>query len=251
MLNQREVVLITILLSTFIILFMGVMIVSLFALFKKKRDGYLKEKKLLQAEYEQTILQTRLEIQEQTLRTLSQEIHDNIGQALSLVSLNLNTISTSEPEKLALTHDLIDRAIQDLRDLSKSLNPERVVQVGITEAIQHELRNLEKTGKFKTTFNEAEESFSLSSEKEIVLYRMIQETINNIIKHAKASQIDVTIDKDHISISDNGVGFDVSNTPSSGIGLGNIYQRASMIGIKASIKSSPGNGTCIIFTHKD
>lgn len=250
MLNEREVVLITILLSTFIILFMGVMIVSLFTLFKKKRDGYLKEKKLLQAAYEQTILQTRLEIQEQTLRTLSQEIHDNIGQALSLASLNLNTISTNEPEKLGHTHELVDRAIQDLRDLSKSLNPERVGQVGISEAIQHELRNLERTGRFKTSFKEGEESFSLSKEKEIVLYRMIQETINNIIKHAKASHVDVVIDSNSIVVRDNGVGFDVSDAPTSGIGLGNIYQRAAMIGMNASIRSSPGNGTSVIFTHK-
>ena len=250
MLNEREVVLITILLSTFIILFMGVMIVSLFTLFKKKRDGYLKEKKLLQAEYEQTILQTRLEIQEQTLRTLSQEIHDNIGQALSLASLNLNTISTTEPEKLNHTNELVDRAIQDLRDLSKSLNPERVGQVGIAEAIQHELRNLEKTGKFKTSFIEGEESFSLSKEKEIVLYRMVQETINNIIKHSKADLVEVVIDNNRIVVSDNGIGFDVSNAPASGIGLGNIYQRAAMIGIHASINSSPGNGTTVTFTHK-
>lgn len=204
--------------------------------------------------FEQTLLQSQLEIQEQTLRTISQEIHDNIGQILSLVSLNLNTMPTSDPGKLKFTDELVTKAITDLRSLSKSLNPERVQQVGLKEALEHELKQLEKTGMYATRLIVEQELEDISPEKTIILYRIIQEVINNIIKHAEADEVTATVSTDAtydiISIKDNGKGFDTNGDNRNGIGLQNIKNRAALISAEVVFLSEPDKGTDIIFKIK-
>ncbi|MEJ7692109.1 MAG: sensor histidine kinase [Daejeonella sp.] len=207
----------------------------------------------LQFEYGQTLLKSQLEIQEQTLRHISREIHDNIGQVLSLVSLNLNTITAPDKEKLVFTNELVTKAIDDLRGLSKSLNPDRVQMIGITESIKTELDQLERTGIFQTSLDIKQDLKEISPEKTIILYRMVQEVLNNIIKHSRADQIVVSFESneesDQISIEDNGCGFDLGNN-SPGIGLQNLRQRASMINAELNITSTINEGTTVSFSLK-
>lgn len=202
--------------------------------------------------FEQTLLKTQLEIQEQAFAYISQEIHDNIGQILSLARLNLNTFGNSATEeKINQTDDLLGKAIKDLRDLSHNLQNNRIHNIGIIESIRQLLVSLEKTGRFETSFHTSDHFHITDVNTDIILYRMIQEIINNIIKHASASKIDVAItmaaDTTMIRISDNGVGFDTSllNADRSGIGLHNIINRAKMINATVDVKSIPGSGTTI------
>ncbi|MES3017330.1 MAG: ATP-binding protein [Bacteroidota bacterium] len=207
----------------------------------------------LQFEYGQTLLKSQLEIQEQTLRHISREIHDNIGQVLSLVSLNLNTVVVTDQDKLKFTSGLVTKAIDDLRGLSKSLNPDRVQMIGITESIKTELDQLERTGIFHTTLNAERDLREISPEKTIILYRMIQEVLNNIIKHSRAAKVIIRFhgddNTDLISITDDGCGFDLTHN-SPGIGLQNLRQRAIMINAELTITSKINEGTTVSFSLK-
>ena len=116
---------------------------------QKQNDMLLNEQKI-KSDFQQTLLQTQLEIQEQTLKTISEEIHDNIGQALSLAKLKLNTVDFTKQEqlieKITDSKNLVSKAIQDLRDLSRSLNTDNIAAMGLIRAIEYELELFRKSG---------------------------------------------------------------------------------------------------------
>lgn len=209
----------------------------------------------LSQQFEQTLFKSQLEIQEQTFRNISQEIHDNIGQVLSLAKLNLNTI-TPASDKIALTEELLGKAISDLRDLSKSLNAEKIGDVGLTNAVKQELSIIEKTTGLKTAFvlPELLQNGCISREKIIITFRIIQEVLHNIIKHAKAKNIVVSFlkkdEKTAIEIKDDGKGFlpDALLETQTGIGLKNMKARATQINADFVIHSIPGEGTTVMLT---
>jgi len=229
-------------------------------LYRSRRQKYLKEKELLHTQFQQELLQTQIEIQEQTLKTISQEIHDNVGQVLSLAKLNLNTFENTESAynqtKINDTKQLVSKAINDLRDLSRSLHGDRIAELGLHEAIANELKILRNTGQYQTLLRIKGESYKLEPQKEMVLFRIFQEAFHNAEKHAKAKNINVQMVYDttgfKLLIEDDGVGFDTSalQPGQSGIGLKSMQNRAALIGGTLSINSSPGNGTRITIEIK-
>lgn len=223
-----------------------------------KQNHFLFKEEKTRQEFAQTLLQTQLEIQEQTLKNISQEIHDNIGQVLSLAKLNVNTMNCDDPEKLrekiADSKHLISKAIQDLRDLSRSLNTDYVVDMGLLRSVEYELEMIRKAGAIETKLQVEGKPYRLEQQQELILFRIVQEILHNIIKHAKATEIVVQFGFDadvfKLSVADNGVGFDASKLESadySGFGLGirNMYNRAKMINTKFHLSSTSGEGVCI------
>ncbi|HXL57442.1 MAG TPA: ATP-binding protein, partial [Chitinophagaceae bacterium] len=232
----------------FLVIFFYLLIIQL----HHRRVIHQKEMFDLKSQYERTILESQLEIQEQTFRNISQEIHDNIGQALSLAKLNLNTIpQNGASDKIALTEELLGKAINDLRDLSKSLHPEKITDIGLINAIRHELQLVQKAAKLSTEMIIEEKEANLSNEKSIIIFRMIQEILHNIIKHAKAKNVTLIIrtgeNKTIIEVNDNGTGFNPANLKSTetGIGLKSIQQRCALINASCNIRSTPGVGTSV------
>ncbi len=231
------------------------LVIALFLLFKnymKNKTRLLTENELIKAKFSEALLQSQLEIQEQTFTQISEEIHDNIGQVLSLVRLNLNTLGAKPAmEKINTTDELLGRAINDLRNLSHSLNTDHIREAGLAVAVEQLLLSLRKSGQFHTSFQNNLHNHPVSGEKSIILYRIIQEVINNIVKHAGAKTIELVMGTDnhnlHIEISDNGRGFDpaILELPLKGQGIRSIRQRAKMINADIRIKSSPGHGTTI------
>jgi signal transduction histidine kinase len=218
----------------------------------RRRTIHEKEMYDLKAQYERTLFQSQLEIQEQTFRNISQEIHDNIGQVLSLAKLNLNTIPQIESsDKIALTEELLGKAINDLRDLSKSLHPEKIVDIGLINAIRNELVVMQKASKLSAELITNDEELKLRNEKCIIVFRMMQEILHNILKHAKAKNVKVKMHVNDnnitIEIIDDGKGFDMANLKSAetGIGLKSIQQRCALINASFNIDSTPGAGTSI------
>jgi signal transduction histidine kinase len=222
----------------------------------RRRNKMLYEKQTLEQKFQQELLKTQIEIQEQTFKTISQEIHDNIGQVLSLAKLNLNTLDFSKEEavkqKTTSAKELVGKAIQDLRDLSKTLNTENISSLGLPKAIQQELQLLEKTGTFKGTLEVEGTFISLEPQKELIIFRIIQEALNNIIKHAKATFIRITLsytDNFRIVISDNGRGFDPNETTFiEGSGLRNMQSRSALINAEFTMNSNPDHGTSILIS---
>jgi signal transduction histidine kinase len=212
-------------------------------------------KRKAQSILEKEILAAKIEIQEQTFKNVSQEIHDNVGQVLSLAKLNLNTVSGIADEKAVLkiesTNKLISKAIGDLRNLSRSMMGDKVTETGLQVAIENELTILENTGQYKTTLEVTGPSFRLDAHKEMMVFRMVQESLTNCIKYAKAKSILIKLSNTNenysVSIYDDGIGFDVESLQSAktGIGLKNMQNRASLIRATFFIRSAPGKGTTI------
>ncbi len=250
--RQQEDILITIVVASVFFVLIGSFLLLIVFVFLRRQRKNKQEKEEMRNRFEQTLLKTQLEIQEQAFSYISQEIHDNIGQILSLARLNLNTFGDHvTEEKINQTDDLLGKAIKDLRDLSHNLQNNRIHAIGIIESIRQLLISLEKTGRFQTSFHTSDNFHILDVNTDIILYRMIQEIINNIIKHASANKIDIQVKSENgattIRISDNGIGFDTNllQQARTGIGLHNIINRAKMINTTVNVNSSPGNGTII------
>jgi signal transduction histidine kinase len=233
-------------------LFVLLLIIAAFMLFRiylKRKNTILLEKERMKTQFEQTLLNSQLEIQEETFTRISREIHDNIGQVLSFVRLNLNTISTNEQDQVNRMDELMEKAITDLRNLSHSLDTDIIRNTGWIKAAERLLRDLGKTGTCRVVFSAEEDLPPLGNEKSIILFRMIQEITNNIIKHAGAKEIQFqTVANDSqiiISITDDGRGFDKA-TVTAGAGLQNLESRAKLIDAKLYIHTEPGNGTTVI-----
>jgi signal transduction histidine kinase len=220
--------------------------------FVRKGIEHTKQMEQLKTEYEKAILQSTLEIQEETLRKISIEVHDNIGQILSLVALNLNTLKTAEQNKLTSTSNLLTKAIDDLRSLSKSLNPEKVKQIGLFESVQNDLNVIGGSGTCQVSLQKANDFPDFSPDITIITYRIIQEIINNAIKHANASMLTVKLFLNQnmpcIVVEDNGKGFNTAVKSANGIGLSTMEYRAAMLNAVLSIDSKESKGTKVSLT---
>ena len=234
-------------------------IIMLVMAYQRKQLQFLREKEQFKVILDKEILKTQLEIQEQTLKKISEEIHDNIGQTLSLAKLNLNTLDlqkqTRAEEKISVSKELVSKAIRDLRSLSKTLNTDTILSSGLLRAIEFELQLLDKAGEFKTEFKIIGNPVKIDAQKELILFRIVQEALNNIIKHAQANVVTIEITfKDHIlnlSIGDNGRGFKIEsdhNDIDGGSGLNNMRNRADIIGGNFYIESSSVHGSKIHLT---
>ncbi|RYZ20193.1 MAG: hypothetical protein EOP49_47815, partial [Sphingobacteriales bacterium] len=141
--NPQEVLVLAILISSLVVVVLAVFTLMFILLFVKKKKRLHAENVRLQVTFSETLMQAQLEIQEQTMSRISTEIHDNIGQILSLVSLNLHTLNTKESDKLSNMSALVGKAIQDLRSLSKSLSSDQIREIGFIETVKKDLLILE------------------------------------------------------------------------------------------------------------
>ncbi len=211
-----------------------------------------KEQAQLHAKFSQTLLESQLEIQEQTLRHISSELHDNLGQVASLIKINLFTIDVNEPdkanEKIENTKELTRQLLTDIKSLSVSLGSDRIAKAGLSQALETEVDRLNKTGQFVATFTEVGHLPILDNDKATILYRMAQEVLNNMVKHSRAKKITVLLNASEkfitLTISDNGIGFSISEKMNSGgAGLTNLQNRAALINAKLYMQSAPGEGS--------
>jgi signal transduction histidine kinase len=232
-----------------------------FVVFLYQRRRFIQEKQLaeIKVQYEQELLRSQLEMQESTFKLVAQELHDNIGQVLSVIKLSLSILPLDKNhpayEGIQNCRDMLNKVIFDVSHITKSMHSDRISDIGIDEAIRFELDSLRKTGLTKVDFEVSGTSNSIDPQKAIFIFRMFQEMINNILKHAQASQINVgvnytTDNKFVLKVEDNGIGFNAEKkqtqtNSSSGIGLRNMVNRAKLIGALISIQSEAGNGTAI------
>jgi signal transduction histidine kinase len=244
-----------ILIACGIVVFIIVLLLFFVVLYRKRHNYFLQEKELMEVRHAQILLESQLEMQENIFTQISSEIHDNIGQLLSLVRLNINTIDLKNlEEKLSFTDELLGRAIRDLRDLSHNLNTNYVLEAGLVPAVGKLLASLQKTGQFSVTFCPNDITLELNNEKTIVLFRIIQEIVNSIVKHAHATHVGCSIKRTgeclSIRITDDGQGFDtdILNAPGTGLGITNMFQRAKLIPVILHITSTLKQGTTFTIT---
>lgn len=245
-------ILLSVLVGSASMLLLVVSTIVLFRIYIKKKNKLLLEKELMRVQFEQTILESKLEIQEETFAYIGQELHDNICQVLSLIRLNLNTLDVpGETKKLTHMDALLEKGLTDLRTLSHSLDAEQIRSTGWAPPAIKLINNLQSTGKY-TAEAELEENLPpLGSDRPIILFRMIQEIINNIVKHAQATTILLKAWNENnklvITIRDNGKGFDIESA-AGGAGLRNLEKRSKLIDASLGISSKEGDGTCVTIT---
>ena len=209
-------------------------------------------------QFQQAVLQTEIEIREQTLTHMSRELHDNLGHIASLIKINLNLVSKAIPDhdrsKIDESIDLLKHLIGDIKALSLSLNSERLATIGMLQAIVEDAMRINKTGHVHMQLEVNCEMPVLSKDTEIFLYRISQEILNNCLKHSGATECKILVDCEEdvftLRFRDNGVGFDVDEMlrSSKGSGLNNLGKRCKMIGAELTIASVKKAGTTIIIT---
>lgn len=211
----------------------------------------------MQFAFEQEILKTEMEVKEQTLQTIATDLHDNIGQLLSLTHATLSSINFQDQpkseQKIATALNFVNTSVKDLRQLAKLLQAENLLQQGLVKAIEQEVNWFEKTGQFEIQFlNRIDHELPISNNKSLFLFRLIQETISNIIKHAEANAVSIEIGQSnklfYCKVTDDGKGFDIAKLAEEkdrGLGISNMKKRAALIGGKLYITSSPNEGTTI------
>lgn len=238
--------------TTAVVLLLGMTLIFLFVFIQRKKKSHFEEKRKFKDNYTTELTKSKNEIRERALKNISWEIHDNVGQLLSVSKLQLNRLEQQIPEenKKAL-HEvtaLVSKSLQDLRALSKSLNPVSIQKIGLIKALKLEIDRYNRLNFIKATLEIVNEPFRLDKEKETILFRIVQEFIHNTIKHAKASKLDVILvynnDFLEITVKDNGVGFSVDKENAErGIGLLNMKGRAQLIKAEFYLTSIPDKGT--------
>ena len=238
--------------TTIIILILAISLVLFFFYFQQKKTALLIEKQEAKKLFDEEITKSKLEIQEQALQNISQEIHDNVGQLLSVAKMQLNILHTGLPEKQQLKvfeiGEIVGKSLQELRGLAKSLNPETIKNKGLIASVTHEISRFNRLNFVNATLAVSENFYQLSNEKEIILFRILQEAFNNILKHSKAKNLAVQLNYSptflEIIVSDDGVGFDINDTANhEGIGLMTMKSRTKLIGATFDIQSEVNKGT--------
>lgn len=250
-----------VLVSTILILLMAGFIVSILYLYRKKQLSYFKTIEEMKLDYEKNLLHTQLEIQEQTLQHIAREIHDNISLCLTLAKLNLNTLDWNHlarsRNQINASLEQISKAINDLSDLSKGMNSELISNQGLIEVLKKETKRVKELNLFKLAFTVTGSPVFMDSQKELIIFRIIQESLNNIIKHAHANIVNLSLDYFpeyiKVTVADDGRGFclkqveqDKDNKASAG--LNNMKKRASLFNGETKITSAQGAGTQIEIT---
>jgi two-component system, NarL family, sensor kinase len=256
--SQSEVVLIVII-STALIILLGGIVVTGLLIQQKRRLRHQKQLLEMNNHYEKSLLESRLKIQEETFEAISQNLHDNIGSNISTAMLLLykdeqtNDLEMEDNRKEALS--MLDRIVDDLKNIARSLNAGYLEDIGLSEAIRYRIEQLQRSKKFSIELFINDMPQRLDKHKQVMLFYIFQESINNITRHSQAKGINVRLDyeKDKLimRIKDDGAG--ITNTEAEkiyqkGSGLINIKNHAAMIGAELDIISERGKGTEIIVT---
>ncbi|AUC75761.1 sensor histidine kinase [Olleya sp. Bg11-27] len=241
-----------ILIAVFILVFLCIMLIVLFIVFQKRKNTLILKQKDSEKRFGQEIAKTQIEIREETFRNISWELHDNIGQLLTLAKIQLQ--NSTNKEDILLT---LDKGLKELRALSKSISPETLKNSSLVSAIIQETDRLNKLEYLKAKVNVIGNEVHLDNEVEIVFFRIIQEFLSNTIKHAKATTLEITIqylnNTVQITAKDNGQGFNNSNNEQipNGMGIKNIIKRAQLINAEATITSKINEGTQLQIFYKE
>lgn len=234
--------------GTFLVILCGALVVSFYVY------------KNLQLKRVQELLRSEIEIHEQSFENISHEIHDNIGQVLSLAKLNLNAIEEDLPEekceKIRKSKDLVGQAIADLRNLSKNLNAALISEIGLNEAIKRELELLSKSAQYETAFEQEGHTFRFDARKELITFRIFQQIVHKAVNRPGLKLLKVqAIYHPHrfsLSVHDDGKAAVKTSrrlwkTDARRAGE-DIHTRASLIGAELNTSSGPESGNTTFLT---
>ena len=244
-----------IILGTFAMLLPTSAIILFIILYYRRQRSQREKAERLEEEHRQQMLEASVESQESVRRQIGGDLHDEIGTLLSASRMSLTQIIkfaddvTKRDILLTQTQALLNDALNNVRRISKDLMPSTLDEFGLIAALKDFTKKITEHTGILVCFNHGNLSEIFDKKIELTLYRSSQELVNNALKHAQASVINITLSKKEkhlfLQVSDNGIGFDLTevNKPNRGIGIKNIESRISVIKggeIKFNVKKGQG-----------
>ncbi|RYU76727.1 sensor histidine kinase [Hymenobacter persicinus] len=220
-----------------------------------QRKAYQQQMRLQQVllAHQKEMTKSVIGSQESERERITRDLHDEIGASLSVVKLFINQIKydTAEADVAKLAEqasDVVAETVKSIRDIVQNLSPANINRLGLLKAVQILLARLEATGiRVQAALDPVEE---LGEARQLALYRIVQEILGNIVKHAGATAVEVNLERHAatllLSVRDNGRGFDLTAdgpTEGSGMGLGGMKARAGLLNGQLTVESASGLGT--------
>lgn len=238
--------------STLIVIVIAIALLLVFNIALKQKRNSLMEKQAAQLNFISELNKTKQEIQDQTLTYIGKELHDNIGQLLTISKIHSNALikNDAENKKLVALDEMLDKAIVEIKQLSKSLDSSRIADFGFHKELLLEVSRINNTKVAKVNL-QLEGHENLDAGKAIILYRILQEFIANAMKYSHCDTINIALSYMpeflQVNVNDNGIGFDMKSVK-RGSGLNNIQNRITLLhATDIQFTSQASNGTCLHF----
>jgi signal transduction histidine kinase len=218
--------------------------------YRKRKLEHEHEKLILIEKHQLQLMQTQLTSQQQTMQHIGREIHDSVGQKLTLASIYSNQLKETDPKKESI-QKLIDESLKELRQLSKSLTDPSFTELSFIELLQKEAERINASGACYVFIEHNNNAAALQPGPKNILFRLLQEFMQNSLKHAACRNIRIAAAQNGnqltVTATDDGKGFDKNNT-TPGSGLYNMKRRAEELQATLHITSEPGKGTQLNIT---
>jgi len=238
----------------------GLLIATLFFVYvfiKNKRKTQVLQLQKMEAKLKQQTIQAVMLAEEEERKRIAGDLHDSVAQKIVAAKMNLESLNhklaaIKEPEQKIFKniHSLLEESSLEVRNLSHSMMPGAFSRSGLTDAVKDFLDKIAIPG-LRIQFHASGEFEKISENRSLMIYRIIQECVQNALKHSKASQMDVSLIAENneldITIEDNGVGFDREKISQNKLGLKNIKSRIAYLNGTMDIHSKTGEGSLFAF----
>jgi signal transduction histidine kinase len=225
--------------------------------YRKRKTAHENEKNMITEKHTKELLSTQLEIQQQTMQHIGREIHDNVGQKLTLASLYTQQLAYENKapqitDKIENISNIINESLSELRLLSKSLTDNIIAEKDIVQLISQECKVVKQLQKTEVIFTPPNSQITLNYQSKNILLRIVQEFLQNSMKHADCKTIIINLTKTDgivlLDLKDDGKGFNINGIAQKGIGINNMKKRTELIGGIFNLTAEPSKGTQLIIT---
>lgn len=232
--------------------------IILFMVFYQKRMIQEKFKRQeLELEYQRKMMEAALASQENERRRVAGDLHDSIGAMLSTIRVSLITLARKENadlESIGQSKKMLDDTIESVRRISRDLMPSTLEKFGLVQAVKEMCERFQSTAGMPITFEEKGEVRAMEKSRELMIFRVVQELVNNALKHAQAQTIAVCMDGGAgvlVEVADDGVGFDADEHKTDkrtgkGLGLFNMENRARLLGGEITFDKNRTKGSRVV-----
>ncbi|MCW3465266.1 sensor histidine kinase [Chitinophaga nivalis] len=253
MLSIKQDLYVAVIFISLLVIVLGLVVVAAVINYKKKQEAYLHQLKLMKEDYDKQLMWSQIEMQEEAFAHLGQELHDDIGQLLSSTKLLINVTQrnlATVPDTLNTAEQTLSTAIHHLRALSKSFSRQWLDQFSLVENLRAEVERINTSRAIVVKFTHEMAELPLQAEPQIILFRIIQEAMQNCIKHARPQVIDISLRMDEntliLIIADDGAGFDKTSMSSIGMGIRNMQHRTQLLGGTIQWEVTTAGGTAVL-----
>jgi len=247
--TDKDVTFALIFITLIILLLIAGIVISVFMYRRQDLKQSIRLKQL-ELEFEKELRQGEAAVAASVSNHISRELHDNIGQLLTVLNLQIETHKLDKPQTDTYLNDIqetVQMAHQEVRSLTRTLNTDYIERNGIVRSIQLEIERLKRLGKIDITWEYDEEIPNLTKDQQLMAFRIFQEIINNALKHSKAQRLAIQLVGNEgflLQVTDNGIGFNPRDKllRARANGLENIKRRAELANLKYSMDTAPGKG---------